>query len=576
MPLLPFGAWLPDTTDYESQTTRTAQNVIPRGDGYGPFPSSSSYSQTLPGVCRGAFYALKSDGTIVTFAGTTTKLYLLNNTDFSWSDVSRSGGTYGLLGSTAHWQFVQTGNLVFATQANDVLQVYDLSAPSTFVNALGSPPQAAYISVVSRFLVLSGISTQPFRVQWSGLNNFNASTSWDNLTLGSNYQDLPDGGVVRGVAGGDQTGIICQDQAFRSLAYVPGAPYTFQIERIAQGLGLYAPYSLVRAGMSTFLYTTQGFMRIDPGGLPTPIGRERVDRYFTGDFDSSSPQLVIGASDPRTTRVYWAYKSQSGHTGLYDKILGYDIALDRWFTVNTFGEYLVGISQTGITLEGLDKTAPTPLTITGAANNGSGAIRLTLSAESAGTPPYAGYSILGQPAIVVYGVTGTTEANGTWKFTVVDSTHIDLIGSTFTHTYVSGGQIGGSLDALILSFDAYPASVQPEIAQFDGTNSLSFFRGANLKATLESGEQGTDENKITIRGFRPITDARTLYGSASFRENLLSAQTAGTEVPINTRTGRVDLRRDTRYSRFKVRIPAGSTWTFCSGVIPDIVTGGKL
>src|SRR6185437_1904242 len=42
----------------------------------------------------------------------------------------------------------------------------------------------------------------------------------------------------------------------------------------------------------------------------------------------------------------------------------------------------------------------------------------------------------------VYGITsGTTEAVGTWKVTVVDGTHLDLQGSTFTHAYVSGGTI---------------------------------------------------------------------------------------------------------------------------------------
>ena len=37
-----------------------------------------------------------------------------------------------------------------------------------------------------------------------------------------------------------------------------------------------------------------------------------------------------------------------------------------------------------------------------------------------------------------------------------------------------------------------------------------------------------------------------------------------------------DMMRDTRYSRFKVRIPAGTSWTFCAGVVPDLVSGGML
>src|ERR1700760_4930413 len=113
MALLAFGDFRPDVSDYEGQATHNIQNVIPRGDGYGPFPSFSPYTSALPGPCRGAFYALKSDGTVVTFAGTATKLYKLNNTDFSWVDVSAGGSSYSALSSTAQWQFGQTGNLAF-------------------------------------------------------------------------------------------------------------------------------------------------------------------------------------------------------------------------------------------------------------------------------------------------------------------------------------------------------------------------------------------------------------------------------------------------------------------------------
>src|SRR5262249_23120697 len=202
MPLLPYAEYKPDVSDYEGQATRNILNVVPRGDGYGPFPSFSAYTSALPSACRGAFYALNKDGSVTTFAGTATRLYKLNNTDYSWSDVSSGGSAYSSLSSTAQWQFAQTGNLVFATQANALLQVFDLTASSTFGNAQGSPPQAAYISVVGRFLVLSGLLSTPYRIQWCGLNNFNASSSWDNVTAGAAFHDFSDGGIVRRAPGG--------------------------------------------------------------------------------------------------------------------------------------------------------------------------------------------------------------------------------------------------------------------------------------------------------------------------------------------------------------------------------------
>jgi hypothetical protein len=136
--------------------------------------------------------------------------------------------------------------------------------------------------------------------------------------------------------------------------------------------------------------------------------------------------------------------------------------------------------------------------------------------------------------------------------------------------------ISSSLDALTLSLDAYATAVQPEIGQFDNTQVLGFFRGANLEATIESAEQGTDENRLTIRGFRPITDAATLYGSVSWRDTPSAPAIAGAEVLVNARTGRCDVMRDTRYSRFKVRIPSATSWTFFAGVVPDLTSGGTL
>jgi hypothetical protein len=71
--------------------------------------------------------------------------------------------------------------------------------------------------------------------------------------------------------------------------------------------------------------------------------------------------------------------------------------------------------------------------ITGAADNGSGLVRITLSSSS--------IMQTGDSA-VVWGIVGTTEANNRWTVTRVDSTHFDLQGTIFTHAYVSGGSFG--------------------------------------------------------------------------------------------------------------------------------------
>ncbi|MCU1327431.1 MAG: hypothetical protein JWN34_2801, partial [Bryobacterales bacterium] len=75
--------------------------------------------------------------------------------------------------------------------------------------------------------------------------------------------------------------------------------------------------------------------------------------------------------------------------------------------------------------------------VTGAANNGSGLIRLAVASTT---------NIITGNKVTVSGVTGTTEANGTWTVTLIDGTHLDLQGSTFTNAYVSGGAANALTD----------------------------------------------------------------------------------------------------------------------------------
>jgi hypothetical protein len=77
-------------------------------------------------------------------------------------------------------------------------------------------------------------------------------------------------------------------------------------------------------------------------------------------------------------------------------------------------------------------TPSTAATVTGAANNGAGAIRLAL-ATTAG--------LANADQVTVANVRGTTEANGPSIISVVDGTHIDLVNSTFVNAYAGGGSV---------------------------------------------------------------------------------------------------------------------------------------
>ena len=342
-------------------------------------------------------------------------------------------------------------------------------------------------SVVGDFVVLSSLSAsgQANRIQWSAIND---ATGWTVGTNQCGYQDFPDGGIVRGVAGGEY-GYIFQDGAIRQMIYAPGSPVIFQINRISDDRGLYAPYSLIRSGQRVFFLSAHGFHMINPGEYPIQIGLERVDRTFFTALDRGNLQLCLGASDPKSSRVFWAYKSNSGSAGLFDSLLCYNYGIDRWTAITLSGEFLGSMAQPGITLESLNS-------------------------------------------------------------------------------------ISSSLDALPASLDSYSTSTYPEVAVFNSSHVLSFLRGSNLEAIVETAANSLDNNRIFISQLRAITDAGTVYGSVGCREKWADLETFTTEQPMDN-IGTIPCRASTRFARGRLRIPSGTAWNSITAIEAEFIGDGE-
>jgi hypothetical protein len=276
------------------------------------------------------------------------------------------------------------------------------------------------------------------------------------------------------------------------MTFAPGSPYTFGIDRISLDDGLMAPGSLVAAGDRIFYFSPTGFKMIPPGGYPTPIGKEKVDRTFFSDVDLNNLQLFIGAHDPRQTRVYWAYKSNNTAQAIFDTILVYDWVLDKWAKISAAGEYLTSLARPGLTLENLD---------------------------------------------TAFG------------------TNIDTIPL-------------GSLDDITNSAVA-------SLSAFDSNHALGFFSGSNLEATLETPEQGGDDQRIYVNGVRPICDATNIFVSLSKRETPQAVATYSNETMADAFQGVAPARVSTRYARAKVRVQAGDDWSYAAGVEPKVSQEGE-
>lgn len=122
--------------------------------------------------------------------------------------------------------------------------------------------------------------------------------------------------------------------------------------------------------------------------------------------------------------------------------------------------------------------------ISGAADNGSGAIRIT-TAVAHGLPADANYD--GSDTLYVHNVQGTTEANGRFLFSVVDATNVDLTGSTFSNTYSAS-------DYDFLRLNSLPAS-----STIDASDTTGVRLGRVLVGNASPHYQG-QLNQIDFQG----------------------------------------------------------------------------
>jgi len=569
---MPFPPWVPDRADQETQVSANVSNVLPRSDGWLPFMSFRQFTQALPAPCRGFFFARNADGTVSLFAGTAvSRLYKLDNTTFSWNEVSQvsitlgtvtggagytngtytavpaTGGSgtgmllditiaggavtsavvhagapgtnyivgdvisasaglgagagfhvsitaitvpsYGSLASDANWQFEQYNQIVIAVQGNVNPQKFFLQTGGNFYDLGGNPPRAGFIAIVNRFVVLSGLTNGTFGVA-NAIPNFPYSIAWSDLsqpevygaTAGqSDFQELPDGGRPKAVAGFDLYGVIFQDNMARLLSYAPGSPVVFTITKITggDGNGLYANYGWVIDQDNLFWLSQEGFKQMAPGNAPTPVGKEMVDRYIFANLDTSNTQLIIATTDPVASRMYFAFKSLAGLAGLFDTILIYDWLLKRWSKVNFSGEWLDVLSRPGKTLELMDVTTSIGVTpsaaavpsITNITSGGGGVITLTLSSTAglstatqqtlygkwnitrvplnAGGVPPATYGANGVLLAALYNMPAPQGAPGEWMTNTIGAL---VPGSGYTaNTYTNVATTGGAGSGMTLN-----------------------------------------------------------------------------------------------------------------------------
>jgi hypothetical protein len=289
--------------------------------------------------------------------GTFTVLTVPTPTTFTYDDAGTnivSGADTGTVVFTyttptnQRWRFTQFGNVIIAANGGNRLQGYNLDTSSTFQDLAADAPRSRYITIVRDFVVSGYAGTDfPNRVQWSALGD---ESSWTNsATTQADFQDIPDGGSVVGVTGGE-FGLVFMDRSIHRMSYV-GSPLVFQFDNISRNLGCYEANSIIQYAGTSFFLADDGFYACD-GQKVIPIGNEKVNRFFYNDADEGLLSLMSSAVDPFRKLVIWAYASNSSATA--DKLLIYNYETNRWSSGTTNVDRIASTSSPAFTLDGLD------------------------------------------------------------------------------------------------------------------------------------------------------------------------------------------------------------------------------
>lgn len=342
--MIPFAKFEPDRTKYALDASINITNVLPAVDGWVPQPDIVAISDALASACLGAVYVRTSVGAFKLIAGTATKLYELNTTDYSWTDLTRLvGGNYAVPAGD-RWSFEVFGSNLIACNIADDVQVLAIDAGANFAALGGSPPKAKYVWTAGEHLVLGHLAGLPNRIETSGIGD---ATFWTVGQRGCDFQDFPDGEEVMGGIGSERGAIIFQRTRIRQMVLTSGGDFSFTTAIVNPSRGVIAPYSIAQIGPGQFFYySADGFML---GAEGKPIGAERVDMWFQSRYDSGKIEEIRSVADP-FRKIVWTQAQEPNGTKF---LLGYNWQLDRWFYSDANVSEMSVMVTPGVSWDGL-------------------------------------------------------------------------------------------------------------------------------------------------------------------------------------------------------------------------------
>jgi hypothetical protein len=334
-----FGEWLPDQPGVAGNVTN-AKNCYPVSNGYAAFPSEADYSDDAAQNLLITF-AGKIGGATNLFAAGATQIYKFDSNDASLDALTTSGYS-----AVEGWDVTQFGSKMILANGQDKLQSYDLSSSVYVTDLDATAPIAKFVTVVRDFVVAANDGSDTNKVYWSDIND---ETDWTpGAASQSDFQLIPDGGDITGLAGGEY-GLIFLERAIYRMSY-SGSPFFFQFDAISRSLGCISNGSIAQYSNLTYFLADDGFYACD-GQSVKPIGVEKVNRWF---FENVIPgEIPTGMSatvDPVNKLVIWKFNSTFGSNAL----LIYSIDLGKWSYADTTATSISYVLTPSATLEQVD------------------------------------------------------------------------------------------------------------------------------------------------------------------------------------------------------------------------------
>ena len=350
--IIPFNDWQPDAADFGASGSSQIVNAVPAERSFQPFPDLSAFSDAINARPRGAIQAFDKDNDSFTYVGNEAKIYSLGS-DLLWDDITNTGGAYAT-GAGEIWNFARWKNKVLATNFSDNPQQITMGAAN--FSDLTTAFRARNITVIGDFVVFSNTydatdGNRPNRVRWSAIDD-ETSYTVSASTL-SDFRDIPVGGPIRRIIGGD-VGVIVSERSIFRMSFV-GAPAVFQIDEILPDLGTFSAGSVVGLGENVYLISEQGFLEITGNGTGVNnIGAGRVDKWFKTEYDAEHPDRIFSVPDPTNNRIFWAFPGSGNTAGRPNKVIIYDKTFNKWALIEQDCEIIFRSKGFKVTLEGLE------------------------------------------------------------------------------------------------------------------------------------------------------------------------------------------------------------------------------